>query len=120
MKIVREVAGLIQRYGQEVWIVGGQEGGGQKCRGILQYIKKADAGVAVSPLGEQGIRQVLYLGKASREIRAGEQIQWQEGWYRVIRAHPVYSGTYLVYWRGILQEMSPFCEEERGGSHGVW
>lgn len=108
MSLARQVTALIERYGHEISLCsGGEERTG---KAMLQFVKGTGEQFTYSPLGEENRQKILYLGQASLGISAsGDRVLWGEKKYQVLSAHPVYCGTDLAYWRGILTEVALDC-----------
>lgn len=112
MNMARQVTALIQQYGQLVEVC--RDGDVVECRGMLQTVKSAEGQYTYTPLGEENGQKILYLGEASVGISAlGDSLRWQGKKYRFISAQPVYCGTDMAYWRGILKEVATECENNQ-------
>lgn len=119
MRMDRQVMALIQQYGQGVEVLWKKEfatglpplGEQKRSKAMVQLIRNSAAEESLNPLGKECLQKYLYLGEA--KIACTESlVRWQGRMYEVLSASPVYVGTYLSYWRGVLKE-SPWQMEER-------
>lgn len=115
MGIGSQISALIQEYGQDVTLWSQAEDCFSQGKAILQYVKGTDSQYGMTVLGEENKQRLLYLGLACEKISAlGDWVLWEGKKYLVISAHPVYVGTTMAYWRGILKEMGQECDWEGG------
>lgn len=114
MSMGRAVNSLIGRYGQKVSLCSLVEGKIRRrvCSAMMQYVKGTSAQYSHTPLGEEDGQKLLYLGEASQPLKAeGDWVLWDGRKLKVVSAHPVYCGTELAYWRGVLLAMAEDCLE---------
>lgn len=114
MTVGRQVTTLIGRYGRSVSVCTEVEGKIRRgeCCAMIQYVKGATSQYTYTPLGEENGQKLLYLGEAHQSLRAEKDwVLWDGRKYQVILAHPVYCGSELAYWRGILRDMATDCDE---------
>ncbi len=115
MGLSAQISALIQEYGQAVELWSQAKDAFSQGKAILQYVKGTDSQYGMTVLGEENKEKLLYLGLACDEISAlGDWVLWEGKKYLVISAHPVYLGTAVAYWRGILRESGEICSLEGG------
>lgn len=103
-----EISALIQGQGTTVSVVSGEEQ--RECRAVIQVVKQNQAQFTPTAYGLEDGLKYLYLGTAGVPLSSqGDVVLWNGGRFAVVAAHPVYWGSFIAYWRGILEPMAEDC-----------